>query len=85
MKTQEVSKRGIPDVMGSLCGQFFVIELKDDGEEPDDLQFHVLQNIADSGAIAMVCEPSNWKESYVILQKLARQYASERKSKGILQ
>lgn len=82
-KTQQVALRGIPDIIGSLCGQMFAIELKKDiNEDPSDLQLHVLQSIADSGGIAMVCCPENWQDSLKILVKLANQYASDRTSKG---
>jgi hypothetical protein len=82
-KTQEVSKRGIPDIVICLSGTFVAIEAKKSiKDQPDALQLHTLENIADCWGIAMVACPENWKESFVFLQKLSEKIRSQVGSEG---
>jgi len=63
-KSQEVSKRGIPDIIGvSGGGRFFAIELKKDGScRPDPLQEYTLGKIRRAGGIGFDLNPDmDWR------------------------
>ena len=72
IKTQERTICGIPDFLGSVRGHFIALELKNDGEEPDMLQEHILNKILKSGGMAVCVTPSNWPEVYETLVKIAK-------------
>jgi len=72
LKTQEVSKRGVPDVLMCVKGVFVALELKKDlKSNPDDLQRWIMVQIAEAGGITMVVYPENWKLTYRIIHDLA--------------
>lgn len=72
-KIDQVSKRGIPDFLMCLSGQFIALELKkDDKCRPDPLQRHVMNKIDQAGGISFEVNPQNWEEIYKILKTLAR-------------
>lgn len=51
---------GVPDIVGSYYGKFFGIECKADAKKkPTPLQMKNLQEIAESGGIAMVIHDDN--------------------------
>lgn len=61
-KTQEVSVRGIPDVLICYRGMFYAWELKVNKNKATELQQHVLNNITKAGGIARVVTPDNLDE-----------------------
>lgn len=72
-KTQQVSLRGIPDMIGCLNGQFVALELKKDAKAPiGKLQVHILEKIADAGGFSAVVYPENWEEIYGVLRKMSQ-------------
>ncbi len=74
LKTQEKGRRGVPDLLICLNGQFVAIELKAEKKEPDPLQMFELNCIESASGLALVAYPENWKE---IFKKLAMQSRSE--------
>lgn len=60
LKTQERSRRGVPDILLCLKGDFIAIELKVDGERPTKLQDVVLSRIREAGGLAFSTTPSQW-------------------------
>lgn len=73
-KINQVSVRGIPDIIMCVNGHFVGIELKrDDGEAPASLQRYKLKNIKKSGGITFVLTPENFEEAYQFLFNLASQ------------
>lgn len=72
-KTQQVSLRGIPDMIGCLNGRMVALELKKDVKAPiGKLQIHILQLIAKAGGIAMVVYPDNWESTLEDLKKISQ-------------
>lgn len=71
-KTQERSRHGIPDEIGVIAGQFVAIELKIDGEEPDQLQALNISKIRKARGIAFSTTPSLWPQHYEWLQRLGK-------------
>ena len=68
-KTQEVSRRGIPDIIMCLRGYFIAIELKkDDKEKPEALQEYVLKKISKAMGSSMVCCPENFEKTFEWLE-----------------
>lgn len=61
LKTQEMSRRGVPDLLICYKGQFVAIELKIEGEKPTKLQALKLDEIKVAGGLAFYTTPSNWK------------------------
>jgi hypothetical protein len=72
-KIQQVCIRGTPDLLCCIAGKFVAIELKASSSEvPDALQDHKLQSIANADGMALVVNPENWTETYIVLETLAR-------------
>ena len=62
-KIQQVSKRGIPDVLICLGGKFIAIELKKDEQtKVDPLQDWTLQMIAEAGGMGVIAYPDVWPD-----------------------
>lgn len=70
-KSQEVSIRGIPDMIICLGGRFVAIELKRDFRaKADALQRYNLNRIAEAGGRAIVASPESWDEILAELRLL---------------
>lgn len=69
-KTQEVSRRGMPDIIGSLDGRFIALELKTDDGVVDKLQQVTIDRLAKTGAYARVVRESEWTEVLEELKNL---------------
>lgn len=66
-KTQEVSRRGIPDFIICLRGLFYAFELKVDSPvEP--LQQYTLNKIQKADGTALVVTPQNWEQIFNTLK-----------------
>lgn len=59
LPTQEIARRGVPDILVCYRGRFIAIELKMDGGKPDALQEHNLRKVAEAGGIAFWATPSS--------------------------
>lgn len=75
LKTQERSRRGIPDLLICLRGHFFGIELKSEGKKPDALQEHTLASIRAAQGRAYWTTPSAWPLAFAYLEVIAWQGA----------
>lgn len=72
MKTQEVAKRGILDVIMCVNGVFVAIELKRaKSEKPDELQRWNMKKIISSGGVALLAYPENWDEVFIRIKNIA--------------
>jgi Holliday junction resolvase len=69
-KTQQVSKRGTPDILACINGRFCAIELKTETGKLSALQDYNLQAIAKSGGIAIVMTPNNFEEEMTGLREM---------------
>ena len=58
-KTQMLSIRGIPDILGLVNGKFIALELKVGSNKADGLQKHILGRIEAAGGYARVVTPEN--------------------------
>lgn len=67
-KTNEVSRRGVPDVIICYWGKFIAIELKCDSPL-DALQEYNINKIKQSYGMAFVATPDNWKEIFTLLKE----------------
>lgn len=67
-KTQQVSLRGIPDLVGSLKGSFFAWELKSGSNSASPLQEHELGRIRASGGLGAVVHPDNFEDQLRLLK-----------------
>lgn len=71
-KASERATRGIPDIIMSVNGKFFAMELKRDRRsKPTKLQDLTIERIRKSNGQALVVFPENWDETYEMLQMLA--------------
>lgn len=71
VKTQEVAKRGVLDLLICCNSIFVAIELKIDDDTGDHLQDWNGRKIAAAGGVAMVANPQNWDTVYRILHDIA--------------
>ena len=67
-----ISIRGIPDNLLCVHGRFVAVEFKTNIGKLEALQEHVLDKIQNTGGVAFVARPNNWKEIFVMLQVLDR-------------
>jgi hypothetical protein len=64
-KVQQVSIRGIPDLILCCNGHFVAIELKKDAKsKPDSLQQYHLKKIKAAGGNSCIAHPDNWEGIY---------------------
>lgn len=59
-KSQEVGRRGTPDIIGCVNGQLFALELKTEDGVEAPLQAIILSRIAKNGGFSSFCAPNNW-------------------------
>lgn len=72
LKTQEKTRKGVPDLLICANGHFVAIELKATKKEPDPLQRFELNCIEAARGTAYVAYPENWEEIYKKLALLSR-------------
>jgi RecB family endonuclease NucS len=70
LKTQEVARHGVPDVLICKRGGFIAIELKRDNEKPTPLQAHVIKLIREADGLAFYSTPSMWESHLRMLKEL---------------
>ena len=71
-KTQEVSRRGIPDIIMCVNGFFVAMELKVDSDL-DALQIYNINKIKAANGWAGEVSPKNWKKTFAYLKKLTEE------------
>ncbi len=70
-KTQEVSKRGIPDILICCNGHFIALELKVEENTVDPLQCWTLNKITAAGGLALPTYPKTWPRILGILKTVS--------------
>jgi hypothetical protein len=68
LKTQERGRKGVPDMLICLQGDFVAIELKRDGEVPTKLQQLQLDKISRANGTAFAASPETWDAQLAILK-----------------
>lgn len=63
-KSQEVSRRGIPDIIACVGGIFCALELKAEDGRIDKLQEYTLKEIQKANGLAFAVRPSQWPEVF---------------------
>lgn len=72
LKTQERSRRGVPDIFMCLNGDFYGIELKTNEGKVDKLQEMTLLAISNAGGVAVVTTPDQWEKHFGIIRQISR-------------
>lgn len=72
LKTQEKTRKGVPDLLICAKGYFVAIELKAYKKNPDPLQQFELNCIEAARGVALVAYPENWPEIYKKLALLSQ-------------
>ena len=70
VKTQELARRGVPDILACIGGKFVAIELKKEDGRVEPLQAHTLDKIIQSGGMGFVARPSTWQQQLEMLRRL---------------
>lgn len=73
-KTQELAKRGVPDIIACINGYFVAMELKVDSRV-DELQQYKLDKIEAANGAAFVVTPKTWPIVYKKLKLLSERKA----------
>lgn len=71
VKTQETSKRGIPDYILCVNGHFVGLELKSELGKASPLQKWTLLQIAKAGGRAFISYPELWEKIFSIIKEIA--------------
>lgn len=70
LKTQEKTRRGVPDIIMSMSGYFIAIELKASQKAVvAPLQCYEIAAIQHTGARAFIAYPENWTQIFHELEK----------------
>ena len=73
LKTQEVARSGVPDILMCLAGRFVAIELKTEDGVISKLQEYNLKRIEETGGVSIVLTPSNLDASIQFLENIAKE------------
>ncbi len=73
-KSQEVGRRGIPDIIMSINGTFVALELKTDVGRPTPLQLHTLTKIGASNGWGIVTSPKVWPDTLAWITGLVKEF-----------
>jgi hypothetical protein len=71
LKTQEVGRRGVPDIIVCAAGRFLAFELKKEGGVTDSLQSYTLRKIIGAQGVGMVLKPSMWPKVFQAVKQIA--------------
>lgn len=69
-KTNELSIRGIPDIIGLINGKFFALEIKRSKGSPTKLQIYTINLIKKAKGYAQICYPENFEKIFKELKEL---------------
>ena len=72
LKTQEKTRKGVPDLLICANSRFVAIELKSKNKTPEPLQQFELNCIAASGGASFVAYPENWEEIFNSLKEIVK-------------
>lgn len=67
-KISDRYNRGIPDIVGCVCGRFFGLELKRDKGRPSELQLYTINRIEKAGGT--VCIVRTVEESLMTIKSI---------------
>lgn len=67
---QQISIRGVPDLLLCISGTFLALELKTNTGKLHPLQVWNLAEVKRCKGQALVASPANWEEMKIILSKL---------------
>lgn len=71
VSVQQISIRGIPDILVCLNGYFVALEIKDVKGKANPGQLYNLGKIRDAGGLAMIIDRNSWPDDKEILSKVA--------------
>ena len=64
------TRSGVPDLLCSVSGVFVAIEVKAERGKPSPLQIHQINQINESGGVAVIVKPSQWNQLKILLNFL---------------
>lgn len=70
IKTMEMARIGVPDILGCYQGHFFAWEIKVGGNKATRIQLFVLSAISAAGGIARVVTPETFEEAFLELSNV---------------
>lgn len=73
LKTQEVARSGVPDILMCLAGRFVAVELKTNEGVISKLQEYNLKRIEETGGVSIVLTPGNLEASIQFLENIAKE------------
>lgn len=74
LKTQEKTRKGVPDLLICANGKFVAIELKASPKSPlASLQRFEIEQIKSSGGLGFVANPENWGQIYARIKDISCQ------------
>lgn len=68
------TRSGVPDLLCCINGRFVGVELKADDGKVSELQQYNIDKIIQSGGVALILRPSDFKEFKSMVDKLQNSY-----------
>lgn len=72
LKTQEKTRRGVPDLIICANGKFIAAEIKSNNKAIiSPIQHFELKCIENSGGLSLILTPENWENTFSIMENYA--------------
>lgn len=66
------TRAGVPDILACVNGRFVAVEVKAENGKPTELQKWNVEQIKESGGIALVLYPADWEKFVAIIDEVMK-------------
>jgi Holliday junction resolvase len=66
------TRAGVPDILACVSGRFVAIEVKAENGKPTELQKWNVEQIKNSGGIALILYPADWERFVAIIDEVIK-------------
>lgn len=66
------TRAGVPDILACVNGRFVAVEVKAENGKPTELQKWNVEQIKESGGIALILYPADWNRFVAIIDEVMK-------------
>lgn len=66
------TRAGVPDILACVNGRFVAVEVKAENGKPTELQKWNVEQIKESGGIALILYPADWNRFVTIIDEVMK-------------